>query len=107
MGIRSEVGIAVNPKYRDSFLDLVTKIATPELIEDQDRVLVKIEFIKWYEEEYREIRDLMEWLRSLPDDEWGFIEICEDRLEVGTPGITTEGSPYKFSLYWDCKIVTE
>lgn len=104
MGIRSEVGIAVNPVVKNKLMEFIEQIGEPdEVIDEKDRFVIVYDSIKWYDETDEDIAALMKWLEILPEDEWGFVEIYPG--DFG-PVFNVFGTPFKFNLGYDCKVTT-
>jgi hypothetical protein len=89
MGYRSEVMIQVKDELKDAFIALCNKAE----LETTDGVLHE-DAIKWYHTMYPDIINIMNWLKELPDEDFGFIRIGEDWDD-------TEflGEPNAFGMY--------
>lgn len=91
MGYRSEVAIAIDKKHSESFLSML-EIDPDETIQTSRGVVVTFSCIKWYEE-YEYIDLIMNFLKKLDDNEYGFVRLGEDLDDV-----EVLGSPSEYNL---------
>jgi hypothetical protein len=103
----SKVGIAVDINHADELDGLTEKIEyRDKWIRDETKAIAIFEFIHWEEDEYEHMKNLMSWLRTLPDKEWGVVEIYSNISDEGQH-VATEGQPYNFGLFYKCDLHIE
>jgi len=85
MGYRSNVAIAVIDEHVDKFCELINNIGLPEStrINSEDKISgVYFESIKWDEFFDKEVKDVMDFIRTLEDDEFAFVRVGEDLGDI-------------------------
>ena len=96
MSTRSDIVIAVTDGYAEKLTELLEEVGIPDQLEKtKDGKFIKTALftsVKWYEMTDEPISELMEFLRNLEENKWGFIEVGEDNY------INCEGFPYEFGL---------
>lgn len=105
IGYRSEVVIAISPL---KFTELFLLQKTPKLFEEADEhqtdpigAFYRWSSIKWYTE-YADVVDVLAYLRTLDDEDYGFIRVGE-----GDRDIEILGDPYAYGIYAQTRIACE
>jgi hypothetical protein len=98
MGYRSDVCIKVSNNYKLGLAVVLNQKfeATTSLADNVDYYdgnTFYITSVKWYEG-YRDIDCVMEFLKTLPDEEYGFIRIGEDIEDI-----EELGEPWDFDMF--------
>jgi hypothetical protein len=103
MATRSEVGIGVHPKHKTALQALVVDaFGEPDrTVDDDQRFIVIYDDIYWTRD-VQAVKAILDWFDELPYGEWGWLEIFPG--DEG-PVIESDGMPYEFDFYYECKIV--
>ena len=93
MGYRSDVAIALPKEIFALSPDYIKEDEDADIVDRGEHVVILYNDVKWYDD-YAEVSQIMGYLRSLPDDKYGFIRVGEE------PGdIEEEGSPDEFNMH--------